>query len=260
MSSAIYNDLQGKSILVTGGMRGIGREIVLSLARQGAHVIFNATKSEKNQEKAGELLRKIEECGGKGTPLLFDVSNFSETQEAIASLLKEGHSIVGLVNNAGVTRDQLILKVKEDDIDKVIDTNLKGTINVTTALARHFLKVSGEGGNVSVVNISSVVGLMGNPAQTIYAASKAGIIGFTKAFAKELASKKVRCNVICPGFIETDMTSALSEKVKESYIENIPLKRAGQSQDVASLVCFLLSHDSSYITGETIKIDGGLYI
>jgi 3-oxoacyl-[acyl-carrier protein] reductase len=164
--------------------------------------------------------------------------------------------ISGLVNNAGISKDTLLLRLKETEIDQILDTNLKGAMLVTQALSRGFLKAE----NVSIVNMSSIVGLMGNPSQAVYAASKAGLIGFTKSVAKELASRNVRCNAVCPGFIATDMTDALNEKAKEEYLKSIPLGKMGSTSDVSNLVSFLLSQASRYITGEAIKIDGGLYI
>ena len=160
------------------------------------------------------------------------------------------------MNNAGISRDALLLRTKEEDIDATLNTNLKSAMMITQILTKSMLKAE----NVSIVNISSVVGLMGNAGQSAYAASKAGLIGYTKAVAKELASRNVRCNAICPGFIVTDMTDKLDDKTKEGYMASIPLKRLGASEEVANLVCFLLSKASGYITGETIKIDGGLYI
>ncbi|MBF0297174.1 MAG: 3-oxoacyl-ACP reductase FabG [Oligoflexia bacterium] len=251
-----YSDLKEKVILVTGTMRGIGREIVLSLAKQKSHLVCNYINSEKNIENARVLKDEIESLGGKFTPLTFDISKYDEVNDSISKFLKDGPAITGLVNNAGITKDQLALRIKEEDVSTVIDTNLKGAIYVTSALTRNFMKAQ----NVSIVNISSVVGLMGNPSQIVYSSSKAGLIGLTKSYAKEMSSKKIRCNAICPGLIETDMTSSLNEKVKEGYLEKIPLGRAGTSREVANLVCFLLSETSSYITGEVIKVDGGLYI
>jgi 3-oxoacyl-[acyl-carrier protein] reductase len=249
----VYPDLKDKIVLVTGAMRGIGRAIAKELAAQGCHTVFNYRG---DVEKAMQLKHELETIGGKATPLKFDVTNNADIKDAIDSFVKEFGPISGLVNNAGISKDQLILRTKEDDIDSVLDTNLKGAMLVTTALSRSFLKAE----NVSIVNIGSIVGLMGNPSQMAYAASKAGLIGMTKSVAKELASRNVRANIICPGFIETDMTDALDEKVKENYLSGIPLKRFGSCDEVSSLVCFLLSRNSSYITGEVIKIDGGLYI
>ena len=177
-------------------------------------------------------------------------------KEAVEKFVEENGPITGLVNNAGISKDQIVLRMKEEDVVQTINTNLTSAIMLTQILSRSFLKAE----NVSVVNISSIVGLMGNASQIAYSASKAGMIGFTKSYAKELASRNIRCNAICPGFITTDMTHALDEKVKDAYLNSIPLKRMGDASEVANLVCFLLSKASSYITGETIKIDGGLYI
>lgn len=177
-------------------------------------------------------------------------------KEALDAFIEEHGAITGLVNNAGISKDQIVLRMKEEDVAQTIDTNLKGAIMLSQVLSRSFLKAE----NVSVVNISSVVGLMGNPSQIAYSASKAGLIGLTKSYAKELASRNIRCNAICPGFIQTDMTDALNEKAKEAYLSQIPLNRFGDCQEVANLVSFLLSKASAYITGEVIKIDGGIYI
>jgi 3-oxoacyl-[acyl-carrier protein] reductase len=187
---------------------------------------------------------------------MFDVTSSEQIKTAIDGFVKENGPISGLVNNAGISKDQIVLRLKEEDISQIIDTNLKGAILVTAALSRSFLKAE----NVSIVNMSSVVGLMGNASQISYSASKAGLHGFTKSYAKELASRNVRANAICPGFIHTDMTNTLDDKVKEAYLSQIPLNRWGETEDVANLTCFLLSQASSYITGEIIKIDGGLYI
>ena len=177
-------------------------------------------------------------------------------KDLLGTFIKEVGPISGLVNNAGISKDQLIMRLKDSDLSQILDVNLKSAILLTSILTRHFLKTE----NSSVVNMSSVVGLMGNTAQVAYAASKAGLLGFTKSFSKELAGKNVRCNAICPGFIKTDMTDRLDDSVKESFLSQIPLKRWGESEEVANLTCFLLSRASSYITGEIIKIDGGLYI
>ncbi len=248
-----YPDLKNKIILVTGATRGIGHSIATMLAKQQAHVVFNYRGDES---VADQLKKEIIDLGGQATALKFDITETQNYTEKLSGFIKEFGPITGLVNNAGVSKDQIVLRIKEEDVDKIIDVNLKSTILLTSMLSRHFLKAE----NVSVVNVSSVVGLMGNPSQITYAASKAGLIGFTKSYAKELASKNIRCNVICPGFIKTDMTDALNADVKESYLSNIPLKRFGESEEVAGLICYLLSCASSYITGEIIKIDGGLYI
>lgn len=251
----VYSDLKGKTVLVTGATRGIGLAISEALAEQGAHVVFNYR--EGKEEIAQKLENELKARGASdATGLMFDVGHTEQMKKAIDHFLQEKGPISGLVNNAGISKDILFLRLKESDLSAIIDTNLKGSIMVAQALSRNFLKAE----NVSIVNISSIVGLMGNTAQSAYAASKAGLIGFTKSLAKELASKNIRCNAIAPGFIETDMTQALDEKAKEAYLAGIPLKRMGTGREVANLVLFLLGQSSSYITGEVIKIDGGLYI
>ena len=250
---ATYSDLKDKVILVTGAGRGIGKSIALALASQGSHVVFNYRGDEA---KAAELKEELQKAGGKATGLKFDVTDYEAMTKAIDDFTKNVAPISGLVNNAGISKDTLLLRLKPDEISSIIDTNLKGAMMVTQALSRNFLKAQ----DVSIVNMSSIVGLMGNPSQAAYAASKAGLIGFSKSVAKELASRNVRCNVICPGFIQTDMTDALNSTAKEEYAKSIPLGRMGDSSEVASLTCFILSKASSYITGEIFKIDGGLYI
>lgn len=250
---ATYSDLKDKVILVTGAGRGIGKSIALSLASQGAHVVFNYRGDET---KAAALKEELEKVGGKATGLKFDVTDYEAMTKAIDEFTKTVAPISGLVNNAGISKDTLLLRLKPEEISSIVDTNLKGSMMVTQALSRNFLKAE----NVSIVHMSSIVGLMGNASQAAYAASKAGLIGFSKSVAKELASRNVRSNVICPGFIQTDMTEALNEKAKEEYSKIIPLGRFGTTDEVSNLTCFLLSKASSYITGETIKIDGGMYI
>ncbi|HXH76373.1 MAG TPA: 3-oxoacyl-ACP reductase FabG [Bacteriovoracaceae bacterium] len=250
---ASYSDLKDKVILVTGAGRGIGKSIALTLAGQGAHVVFNYRGDEA---KAAGLKEEFEKAGGKATGLKFDVTDYEAMTKALDDFTKTVAPISGLVNNAGISKDTLLLRLKPDEMSQIIDTNLKGSMMVTQALSRNFLRAE----NVSIVNMSSIVGLMGNASQAAYAASKAGLIGFSKSVAKELASRNVRCNVICPGFIHTEMTEALQDKAKEEYSKSIPLGRFGSSEEVAQLTCFLLSRASSYINGEVIKIDGGLYI
>lgn len=251
---ANYNDLKGKTVLITGASRGLGKKMAEALAVQGAHVVFNYRGDEAAAMKLKEELQAL--GASNVTALLFDVTNTAQMKEAVEKFVETNGPITGLVNNAGISKDQIVLRMKEEDVVSTINTNLTSAIMLTQILSRSFLKAE----NVSVVNISSIVGLMGNASQIAYSASKAGMIGFTKSYAKELASRNVRCNAICPGFITTDMTHALDEKVKEAYLTTIPLKRMGEAEEVANLVCFLLSKASSYITGETIKIDGGLYI
>ena len=248
----LFNDLREKTILVTGATRGIGRAIVHSLASQGSAITFNFREGSENvaQSLANELM---DTGASKATPLMFDVTNTEQMKQAVTQFLKTEGPIHGLVNNAGMAKDQLVLRLKENDIDQMLATNLKSALVLTQILSRNFLKQEES----SIVNISSVIGLMGNPGQVTYAASKAGLIGFTKSLAREMGIKNTRCNAICPGFILTDMTKELDQ---EAYLKNIPLGRMGRPEDVAQLTCFLLSSASSYITGEIIKIDGGLYI
>lgn len=250
---AAYTDLKDKVVLVTGASRGIGKSIAVSLAKQKAHVVFNYRGDE---QKAQAFKEELESFGAKATGLKFDVTDYEAMTKALDEFTKNVAPISGLVNNAGISKDTLLLRLKPDEISQIIDTNLKGAIMVTQALSRNFLKAP----NVSIVHISSVVGLMGNASQVAYSASKAGLIGLSKSVAKELASRNLRSNVICPGFIETDMTNALQDKAKEEYLKAVPLNRFGKAEEVAELTCFLLSAASGYMTGEVIKIDGGLYI
>tara|TARA_B100001971_G_scaffold215182_1_gene259196 strand:+ start:140682 stop:141443 length:762 start_codon:yes stop_codon:yes gene_type:complete len=250
----IYNDLNGKVVLVTGASRGIGKEIVLSLAAQKAHVVFNWRGDE---DSAIALANELKEAGASdATPLYFDMTEYDKMKDELDRFTKEVAPISGLVNNAGISKDSLMMRVKPEEIQSILEVNLKATMVLTNTLSRNFLKAK----EVSIVNMSSIVGLMGNLSQTVYAASKAGLIGYTKSVAKELASRKVRCNAICPGFIATKMTDELSEKAKESYLSAIPMGDFGETKDVAELTLFLLSQSSKYITGEVIKVDGGLYI
>jgi 3-oxoacyl-[acyl-carrier protein] reductase len=250
----IYNDLENKIVLVTGASRGIGKAICEALAKQKAHIVFNYRGDES---KANELKDHLQSMGAtKVSAVQFDVNDTETMKKKLDAFVKENGAISGLVNNAGISKDQLALRVKPEDIDNILGTNLKSTMILTNHLSRQFLKAK----DVSIVNMSSVVGLMGNTAQTVYAASKAGLIGYTKSYAKELASRKFRCNAICPGFIATEMTESLEEKAKEAYISAIPLGEYGTTEDVANLTLFLLSSASKYITGEVIKVDGGLYI
>jgi 3-oxoacyl-[acyl-carrier protein] reductase len=253
-TNAHFSDLKDKVVLITGSSRGIGREIAKNLAKQNACLVLNYRSSIKEMEDFKEELVSI---GASGVHLLnFDLLNLGKAKEAIDQFCKEVKPIEALVNNAGVSKDSLILRNKVEDTKQTLDINLTAPIALMSYLSRYFLKVE----SASVVNVSSIVGLMGNPSQTNYSASKAGLIGATKSFAKELASKNVRCNAICPGFIETEMTEKLSKEAKMKYYESIPLKRFGKTSEVAELVSFLLSQSSSYITGEVFKIDGGLYI
>ncbi len=252
--NVIYSDLENKIVLVTGATRGIGNAIAKSLATNRAHVVFNYRS---NPENAQQLVEELKSLGAmNATALNFDMTDYDSMKSCLDEFVKEHGAISGLVNNAGVSKDQLMMRVKPDDIDFIMDVNLKSTMVLTNHLCRNFLKAK----DVSVINMSSVVGLMGNTSQSVYAASKAGLIGFTKSFAKELGSRKMRCNAIAPGFIETEMTAEIPEKAQDEYKKAIPMGEYGKTEDVTNLVLFLLSSASSYITGEVIKVDGGLYI
>ena len=243
--------MEGKVALVTGGARGIGRAIALELAKGGALVVINYNGS---QDKAMDLKQEIESRGGRAEIYQCNVSDFAKCEELVQGIVKQFGSLDILVNNAGITKDGLLMKMSEEDFDKVIDVNLKGAFNTIRFASRQMLKQkSGR-----IINLSSVVGVAGNAGQANYASSKAGIIGLTKAAAKELASRGITVNAIAPGFIETDMTDALPEKVKESTVSQIPLARFGRPEDVAKLAAFLASEASGYITGQVIHVDGGM--
>lgn len=244
-------DLTNKIAIVTGGATGIGREISLKLATYGATVVVNYNSSSLASES---LVEEINQMGKEAFAIKANISNYDEAQMLINTTIEKYGKVDILVNNAGITVDTLILRMKENDFDKVIDVNLKGTWNCCKHVAKHMSKQrSGK-----IINISSVVGIMGNVGQTNYSASKAGIIGLTKSLARELAKRNVCCNAVAPGFIETKMTENLSEDIKKEYTRNIPLGRLGQPSDVANLVAFLSSHLSNYITGQVINCDGGL--
>ncbi|HPO04820.1 MAG TPA: 3-oxoacyl-[acyl-carrier-protein] reductase [Bacillota bacterium] len=245
--------LSNKNAVITGGGRGIGRAIAIEFAKNGASValIYGG-----NKEAAENTAEEIRGLGVRAEIFRCDVSCFDEAKRTVDEILKEFTHIDILVNNAGITRDGLLLSMDEDSFSRVLDINLKGSFNMIRHLYSHMMKQR----KGRIINISSVSGLMGNPGQANYSSAKAGIIGLTKTVAKELAGRNVTCNAIAPGFIETDMTGSLSEKIKESAMGAIPLKRMGKPEEVAKLAAFLASDDSSYITGEVIKIDGGLYI
>lgn len=243
--------MEGKVALVTGGARGIGRAIALELARGGATVIINYNGS---QDKAMDLKQEIEGNGGRAEIYQCNVSDFAKCEELIQGIVKQFGSLDILVNNAGITKDGLLMKMSEEDFDKVIDINLKGAFNTIRFASRQMLKQrSGR-----IINLSSVVGVAGNAGQANYASSKAGIIGLTKAAAKEMASRGITVNAIAPGFIETDMTEVLPDKVKEASVSQIPLGRFGKPEDVARLAGFLASEAAGYITGQVIHVDGGM--
>ncbi len=245
--------LTGKVALVTGAGRGIGAEIARALAKEGAAVIVNYCGS---KEKAEALAEEINAGGGSGEAYRRDVSDFTACGEMIQELIQKYGRIDILVNNAGITRDGLLAKMSEEDFDRVIDTNLKGAFNTIRHMTRWFLKQrSGK-----IINLSSVSGIMGNPGQANYSASKAGVIGLTKSAARELASRGICVNAIAPGFIDTDMTASLPGAAREKLQENIPLKRIGEPKDIANMAVFLASGKSDYITGQVFAVDGGMTI
>lgn len=243
--------LKGKSALVTGGTRGIGKVIVLKLAEAGADVAFTYKTSE---EKAQSLKAELETLGVKALAIKSDAASFSEAQAAVDATLAAFGGVSILVNNAGITRDTLLLRMSEHMWDDVLDSNLKSVFNFTKAVAKPMMsKRDGR-----IINITSVIGLMGNAGQANYAASKAGMIGFTKSIAKELASRNILVNAVAPGFIGTEMTEALSEAQRTQIENEIPLGKVGSAEDVANAVLFLCSPMAAYITGETIRVDGGM--
>ena len=237
--------------MVTGGSRGIGKAIALKLADFGADVAITYARS---ADAANEVKAEIEAKGRKAKAIQADAVDFVEAEKVINEIVSDWGKLDVLVNNAGITKDNLILRMSEDQWDDVITTNLKSIFNYSKVAARPMMKNRGG----SIINISSVVGISGNAGQSNYSASKAGIIGFTKSYAKELASRNIRANVIAPGYITTDMTDALDEKVLEGIKEATPLGRAGNADEIADAVVFLASDMSSYITGETIRVDGGM--
>jgi len=243
--------LYGKVAIVTGAGRGIGRAIALQFAEHGAKVVINYRNSITQVE---ELLETIKTAGGDAIAVQADISNEAEAKNLIAEAVKQYGRLDVLVNNAGITKDNLLMRISEADFDSVIDINLKGTFFCTKHASTVMLKQkSGK-----IVNISSVVGLTGNIGQANYAASKAGVIGMTKSVARELASRGITVNAVAPGFIESDMTNQLSDKVKEATLANIPLKRYGYANEVANTVSFLASEAANYITGQVIQVDGGM--
>ncbi|MBQ5625112.1 MAG: 3-oxoacyl-[Phascolarctobacterium sp.] len=239
---------EGKVALVTGASRGIGRAIALALAAEGADVAVNYAGSEA---AAKEVAAEIEAMGRKAFVIQADIASTEASTAMVDAVVKEFGRVDVLVNNAGITRDGLLMRMKEEDWDAVITTNLKGVFNCTKAAIKYMMKQ--KSGNI--VNISSIVGVMGNAGQANYCAAKAGVIGFTKATAKEVAARGIRVNAIAPGFIKTDMTSVLSEKVVEAMLAGIPLNRLGETEDIAKAVLFLASSDANYITGQTLHVD-----
>ena len=243
--------LKGKTAIVTGATRGIGKGIAIEFANQGANVLFTYSSSEK---LAKELEDKFQNSYLIVKGYKSDASSYDESVILIEKILKDFSEINILVNNAGITKDNLLMRMTEDDFDKVIEVNLKSVFNMTKAVQRTMLKQRSG----SIINMSSVVGVKGNAGQSNYAASKAGIIGFSKSIALELGSRNIRCNVIAPGFIETEMTEVLDEKVVEEWRNSIPLKRGGNPEDIAGTCVWLASDLSSYVTGQTIHVNGGL--
>ncbi len=243
--------LEGKNLLITGASRGIGRGIAIEAAKHGANVAFTYLSSET---KAKELVTELETFGIQAKAYRSDASDYEQAQELVTAVLKDFRNIDVLINNAGITKDNLLLRMSEEDFDRVIRVNLKSVFNLTKAVLRPMMKQRSG----SIINISSIVGIRGNAGQANYAASKAGIIGFSKSVAQELGSRNIRCNVVAPGFIETEMTAALDEKVLDEWKKQIPLRRTGKPEDVANACIFLGSDLSDYITGQVITVDGGM--
>ena len=245
-------ELKGRVALVTGAAQGIGRAVALLLAQKGADIVV----SDINLGKAGETAKEIEAIGQRAMAIRADVAKTNDVERMVETVLEKFGQIDILVNNAGIARDKLILRMTEEDWDAVLDVNLKGTFNCTKAVVRHMSKQR----KGKIVNIASVVGEMGNVGQANYSASKAGVIGFTKTIAREFAQRGINVNAIAPGYIETPMTEALPEKVKEELKRMIPLERLGRPEDVAEAVLFLVSEASSYITGQVLNVNGGIYM
>ena len=243
--------LDGKNVIITGASRGIGRGIAKVFAENGANVAFTFSSSEG---PAIELQEELASSGVKAKAYKSNAASFSEAVELVSKVLEDFGGIDVLINNAGITKDNLLMRMSEEDFDSVIDVNLKSVFNMTKAVQRTLLKQR----KGSIINMSSVVGVKGNAGQTNYAASKAGMIGFTKSVALELGSRNIRCNAIAPGFIETEMTEKLDEKTVQGWRDAIPLKRGGTPEDVANACLFLASDLSAYITGQVINVDGGM--
>ncbi|ANY69706.1 3-oxoacyl-[acyl-carrier-protein] reductase [Paenibacillus sp. BIHB 4019] len=249
----MFANLEGKKALVTGASRGIGRAIAIALAEAGADVAINYSGSEA---AAAETAQAVEALGRRAIVLQANVGKAAEFEAMVKDVLEQFGAIDILVNNAGITRDNLIMRMKEEEFDQVIETNLKGVFNGIKAVTRPMMKQrSGR-----IINISSVVGVLGNPGQANYVAAKAGVIGLTKASAKELASRGITVNCVAPGFIQTEMTDKLPEEMKESLAGQIPLARLGSPEDIAAAVRFLASDVAGYMTGQTVHVDGGMYM
>ena len=245
--------LTGKVALVTGASRGIGRQIALTLAEYGADVIVNYNGS---REKAEEVVQEIESMGRKAAAVQCTVADFEACGKMVENMIAQFGHIDILVNNAGITKDNLMIKMSEADFDAVIETNLKGTFHMIKHMYRPFFYLFAG----RIINLSSVTGILGNAGQANYAASKAGVIGLTKSVAKELAGRNITVNAVAPGYIDTDMTQAMTDTAKEAVLSQIPLKRAGTPKDIAEAVAFLASEKASYITGQVLSVDGGMAI
>ncbi len=243
--------LEGKTVIITGASRGIGKGIAQVFAKQGANIAFTYSSS---VEAANALEKELVDLGVKAKGYQSNAASFDEAQTLAANVAKEFGSIDVLINNAGITKDNLLMRISEEDFDTVIEVNLKSVFNMTKAVQRTMLKQR----KGSIINMSSVVGVKGNAGQTNYAASKAGIIGFSKSVALELGSRNIRSNVVAPGFIETEMTAKLNEDIVKEWRAGIPLKRGGSPEDVANVCVFLASDLSAYVTGQTLNVDGGM--
>lgn len=242
---------EGKVALVTGAGKGIGREIILELARGGAKCVVNYAASKAGAE---EVVQEIHSMGGEAYACQCDVSDYTQVENMIADVLEHYGRIDILVNNAGITKDGLMLKMTEEDFEAVLNTNLKGAFHCMKAVTRPMMKQRYG----RIINITSIVGMIGNAGQVNYAASKAGMIGMTKSAARELATRNITVNAVAPGFIETDMTEVLPDTVKEQLLAQIPMKKLGQTADIANAVCFLADEKASYITGQVLQVNGGM--
>jgi len=243
--------LKNKTAIITGGGRGIGKAIALKLSSYGANIVINDIPTSADAEAT---VNEINQNGGCAIAVLGDVRSLEDMEKTVAAAVQKFGAVDILVNNAGITRDALVMRMSEKDFDDVISINLKGAFNGIKAIARQMTKQRSG----SIINVSSVVGLMGNAGQANYSASKAGLVGLTKSVAKEFAPRGVRCNAIAPGFIQSEMTDKLTDNVKQDYLDAIPMKKFGTPEDIANVVAFLASDNAGYVTGQVIQIDGGL--
>lgn len=243
-------NVKDKVVIVTGSTKGIGKEMALAFGRKGAKVVVSG----RNEARANEVCEAIKNDGGEAIAVIADVANMEDAQALISKTVDAFGRVDVLINNAGITRDNLMMRMKEDDWDMVLNINLKGAFNCIKSVTRTMMKQR----TGKIINITSVVGQIGNAGQVNYSASKAGMIGMTKSVAKELASRNITCNAIAPGFIQTDMTDILDEKTKEGLLTQIPLKKLGHVADIANAAAFLASDSADYITGQTINVDGGM--